>query len=268
MPLAPKKEPLSCCLALFKSRLTNFNNFEGNIMQTKKIRNFAVAAAILASSAFSAHAQIIISEVDPAGSVAAYAADWFELTNIGSTAVSIIGWKMDDNSNGVPATAEVALRGVTSIAAGQSVVFIEGNTTGTTDAAIQASFISAWFGSNVPAGFAIGGYGGAGVGLSQTADAVNIFDASGILVTRVDFNTSVLGKTFDNAAGLNNTVISQLSALGVNGAFVSANGIETGSPGIIATPVPEPESYAMLLAGMGLLGFMGRRRKHKESSVA
>jgi len=27
------------------------------------------------------------------------------------------------------------------------------------------------------------------------------------------------------------------------------------------TPVPEPETYAMLLAGLGLLGFMAHRRK-------
>ena len=30
--------------------------------------------------------------------------------------------------------------------------------------------------------------------------------------------------------------------------------------GSIATPVPEPETYAMLLAGLGLLGFSARRR--------
>lgn len=34
---------------------------------------------------------------------------------------------------------------------------------------------------------------------------------------------------------------------------------------IITSPVPEPEAYAMLLAGLGLLGFMARRRK--ESAV-
>jgi hypothetical protein len=28
-------------------------------------------------------------------------------------------------------------------------------------------------------------------------------------------------------------------------------------------PVPEPESYAMLLAGLGLLGFVSRNRKKK-----
>jgi PEP-CTERM motif-containing protein len=31
----------------------------------------------------------------------------------------------------------------------------------------------------------------------------------------------------------------------------------------VANPVPEPEAYAMMLAGLGLLGFMARRRKQK-----
>ena len=34
------------------------------------------------------------------------------------------------------------------------------------------------------------------------------------------------------------------------------------------TPVPEPETYAMLLAGLGLLGFAARRRKLKEAAAA
>jgi hypothetical protein len=30
---------------------------------------------------------------------------------------------------------------------------------------------------------------------------------------------------------------------------------------IVATPVPEPETYAMLLAGLGVVGFLARRRQ-------
>ena len=39
--------------------------------------------------------------------------------------------------------------------------------------------------------------------------------------------------------------------------------VEYGAP-----PIPEPESYAMLLAGLGLLGFAARRRKLKETASA
>ena len=35
-----------------------------------------------------------------------------------------------------------------------------------------------------------------------------------------------------------------------------------------ASPVPEPESYAMLLAGLGMLGLVARRRKSKAEQVA
>jgi hypothetical protein len=34
---------------------------------------------------------------------------------------------------------------------------------------------------------------------------------------------------------------------------------------VVASPVPEPQTYAMLLAGLGLMGFMVRRRKSLES---
>ena len=201
-----------------------------------------------------AHAQIIISEVDPTGSSASYAADWFELKNTGASAVDLTGWKMDDNSANF--SLAVALRGITSIAAGQSVVFVEGNASGTTDATLDANFISAWFGGSAPVGFTIANYGGSGVGLSATSDAVNIYNSTGTLQAGVTFGASTAGISFDNAAGLSGT-ISQVSTVGVNGAFLSFSGLETGSPGA----VPEPSTFALASLGLAALwGFRNRKR--------
>lgn len=212
---------------------------------------FGAIAVLL--TAGTAHAGVAITEVAPWSSGdAPFGADWFELTNTGSSALDITGWKMDDNSNTF--AKAVALNNVTSIAAGQSVVFVEGNA-GTADA-----LIATWFGAGVPAGFAIGYYSGSGVGLSTSGDAVNIYDAGGTLQANVFFGASTAGLTFDNAAGLSGG-ISQLSAVGVNGAFVAANDIsEIGSPGTVAA-VPEPETYALMLAGLGLVGVFARKRQ-------
>lgn len=158
-------------------------------------------------------------------------ADWFELTNTGTSAVDITGWKMDDNSN-LFANA-VALTGITSIAAGESVIFLE-----SASDTIYSTFKSNWFGTNPPTGLQIGRYTGSGVGLSNSSDAVNIYDASGNLQANVAFNASPSTSpfaTFDNGALANNATIATLSAVGTNGAFsVVHTNTEIGSPGVIA----------------------------------
>jgi hypothetical protein len=218
--------------------------------------------ALLAAAAVPAHADIRITEVAPyASGNTAYGADWFELTNTGTTAVDITGWRVDDSSAAFGAS--LALRGITSIGAGQSVVFIESNASGTNDATRLSGFVNAWFNGAAPASFAMGFYGGSGIGLSTGGDAVNIYNAAGALQAGVSFGTSddsAPFQSFDNAAGQNGVAISQLSALGANGARVSFDGIEIGSPGAVAA-VPEPETYAMLLAGIGVIATFVRRRK-------
>jgi hypothetical protein len=53
------------------------------------------------------------------------------------------------------------------------------------------------------------------------------------------------------------------NGVGTNGAFVAANSpFEIGSPGTIAA-VPEPETFVMMGLGLGLIGFMTKRRKQK-----
>ncbi|MGC4013736.1 MAG: lamin tail domain-containing protein [Luteolibacter sp.] len=178
---------------------------------------------------------VFISEVNPTGSSNnTYNADWFEVTNAGTTAVDITGWQMDDDSRG---SAKVALRGITSIPAGKSAIFFEGAADTSKDATILANFCTAWFGTSTPpAGVLIGFYGGSGVGLSSGGDEVHLFDATGNRVTGVAFGSATTNVTFDNKAGLGSSAlpvptITTKSASGVNGAYVSANGAETGSPG-------------------------------------
>lgn len=52
------------------------------------------------------------------------------------------------------------------------------------------------------------------------------------------------------------TLNNQLFAMGAGEIWKNAITIEA-----IATPVPEAETYAMMLAGLGLVGFMARRRR-------
>jgi hypothetical protein len=117
------------------------------------------------------------------------------------------------------------------------VIFIEG------DATTAAQFKAAWFGSDVPTGFKIGTYAGAGVGLSTAGDAVNLFDALGNRVTGVTFGASTTFFTFDNTAGLGSRTlplpaVTTLSAVGRNGAYRA--GQETGSPATITPDTTAP----------------------------
>ncbi|MBC7847220.1 MAG: SdiA-regulated domain-containing protein [Flavobacterium sp.] len=195
--------------------------------------NFSLAITDVVNETVTA-ATVIISEVTPWSSGnALVGADWFELTNNGTTALDITGWKVDDNSN-LFANA-LALTGITSIAPGESVIFIEAATTDTAAiTTITNTFKSTWFGTNVPAGFQIGTYTGGGIGLGTGGDAVNIFDASGNLKSSVTFVSATTNFTFNNALGLTSTTISTLSQVGVNDAFAAINDTnQIGSPGTV-----------------------------------
>ena len=211
----------------------------------------ALGALLLSSAAFAAPSLIVTEVMSNAvatgGANSAGTGDWFELTNFGSSAITITGFKMDDNSNLF--SSSVALNGITSIAAGESVVFIESSA-----AADATLFKTLWGNSSIQVGL----YSGSGVGLSATADAVNIFDGAGSLVTGATFNAATTGTSFYYNQGSftgNSTLLTAINVAGLAGAFTSSNGL-IGSPGAI----PEPSTYAAL-AGVGALGLALYRRR-------
>lgn len=198
------------------------------------------ALAITASPSGVTH--LAITEVAPWSSGnSPLASDWFEVTNFGSSPVSLVGWTMDDNSNSF--SVSVPLSGIATINPGESVIFIE--TASSTDLTAKAqAFINLWYGGSVPTGLQIGAYYGSGIGLSTGGDAINLFDSAGTLRAAVSFGTSPSGSplaTFDNSIGLNNVAVSNLSAVGLFGAFVALqDASEIGSPGTVAagsTPI-------------------------------
>jgi hypothetical protein len=239
------------------------------------MKNLKLSLAAIGTLSFLAlmpsKAQIIITEVDPTGSStgsSSYNADWFEITNYGTSSVSLTGWKMDDNSNSF--SLAVPISGVSSINAGQSIVFVE-DTSASSDSALNAAFEKAWFGStaNAPAGFTIANYGGSGVGLGSSGDAVNLFNSAGVLQAGVQFGTATTNVTFDNSVakitntGSNDGTISTLSVPGKNGAFTDGAG-EIGSPGTVGA-VPEPSSWALALLVAGGFAMLVRQQKAKRA---
>ncbi|MDP4730535.1 MAG: choice-of-anchor I family protein [Flavobacteriales bacterium] len=137
---------------------------------------------LLIVCSLSLQSQVRITEVMSSGGTS----DWFELTNYGSTAIDITGWKVDDNSFNF--ATSVLLNGVTSIAPNERVMFCEN-----ANAAYASTFRTFW---GLAADVQVGTYIGSGIGLSSSGDGVIVFDASGIEVWRVSFGAATAGSSF------------------------------------------------------------------------
>ena len=99
------------------------------------------------------------------------------------------------------------------------------------------------------ANIGISGPGSSGNGYQQSSDGIGMETVAYPGDGRRSFNDSkTLGASFVNLTG------------GDLSGYMSAN---ADASGFSAAVVPEPDTYAMMLAGLGLLGFVARRRKQK-----
>lgn len=180
--------------------------------------------------------------------------EFVEITNTGTQSVDLTGWSQDD-STGQPGVHSMSAFGV--IAAGQSVILTEIDTT---------QFRTQW---NLASSVEVIGYGSKdNLG---SGDEINIYNSANTLIDRLTYGGSgpttsgVSGRPGSfSALGANNASLWVRSAVGdVEGSWTSTVG-DVGSPGhtsFVAAAVPEPETYALMLAGLGIVGMVLRRKQ-------
>jgi hypothetical protein len=174
--------------------------------------------------------------------------DWFEVTNYGTSAVDLTGYRMDDGSFSF--ASSVALLGITSIGAGESVIFVEGASS------VVATFQGFWGGLS---GVQVGSYSGSGVSFSSSGDGVVLFNSAGTQMTaEATFGPATSGSSFYFDLAPNNAgIVSTVGTIGSQVTFATTGSVvNIGSLGT-AIGIPAPGAVALL----GVAGLVGGRRR-------
>ncbi len=152
-------------------------------------------------------------------------ADWFELSNLGTTPVDLAGYKVDDSSDSFATSAALVFGGfggTTILQPGESAIFIEG-----VDTEVFRSSLG------LPAGLKLGSYNGSGLGLSSGGDGLTVFNGAGTSMSKVAFGTATSGSSFywlyDSTGAI------KAGADGVVSAVADASGATTAANGNITS---------------------------------
>ncbi|MBI1316704.1 T9SS type A sorting domain-containing protein [bacterium] len=147
--------------------------------------------------------------------------DWFEITNVGASAVNLAGFSWDDDSKLV---GTYVFPNITLLA-GQSLIVLD------EDSVNVQAWTNIWSQTSngikvvardqmTPSGFA---------GLSQSGDRIYLWDASNVIVDTIAYTSYTAGSSLVFANGVNQGQ----SVSGVNGAYTSL-GNDIGSPANLA----------------------------------
>jgi hypothetical protein len=97
--------------------------------------------------------------------------------------------------------------------------------------------------------------------LSISSYTLSAYDATTGAYSTVYTGVSTTSGTTDTWSLVANDLTSGTYALTVTGTVVgNAGGTYAGDLAINVSPVPEPATYGMLMAGLGLMGFVARRK--------
>lgn len=212
-----------------------------------------------------------------------------EITNLTGVSIDLSGWGYSTDASRLDGVKAVLPLSLAPLAAGES-VFITSACDGTEacdDASGDRVFQALWGLSADAKVVHVGNdyYGLEQVGVatskfqpSSDHDTLMLFSASdptGLAVDQISYTSSLVA--VDRSAhvvdinqlngGAQSTSNWTLSYVGDGyGSYEAAGGFnipafEVGNPNPLVSSVPEPESYAMMLAGLGLVGLAVRRRK-------
>lgn len=223
---------------------------------------FAMAIVVAAGSVASAAPIAITEWMYSAGSgTNPSPGEYFEITNISTSPVSMTGWTEDDSTSDPPAggPGSHSLSAFGTLQPGESAVGIEG-----TDV---AGFKSYW---GLSASAKVIAYGSSN-NLGR-ADSINIYDNTNARVDRLQYDDQSIGGPRTNGTsanipfsqlGLNHANLAVSSSVGdIYGSHrggVGGAGSDLGNPGFYS--VPEPASILLGLVGaLAVFGTGARRR--------
>jgi hypothetical protein len=184
--------------------------------------------------------QLMITELHSTGSSSGYQ-DWWELTSFDTRTFNLNGWRWDDSSHSLAPNNAYVFTNDIIIHPGESVVFVEN---------LTPDQFRAWWGPGLPPGLQIVTYSGGGLGLSGTADEVNLWNAVTLpanalteRIAAVNFASCPVGVTFvydpENppVAGVMSVYSTNtVDGAAANGVFTASNG-DVGSPGYVEAPI-------------------------------